>query len=269
MEQNQSMFMVSKRTSQIITVFLVIVTLFFVAKFIREVKEIKYIGSGTTATNQLSINGTGEAYAVPNIAEITFTVEKEAKTVKEAQDAVTEKSNKALAFLKQNNIADKDIKLVSNNFYPQYDYPVINCFAYPCPQPKQTLRGYNVSSMYSVKIRTIDDSGKIVQGLGDLAVTNLNGPTFTVDDEDGVKNQARDLAIEDAKTKAEALAKSLGVDLVRIVNFSENTNGGIYPMMYARDMKAESTGAATTPAPSFPEGENKYTSNVTITYEIR
>jgi len=61
----------------------------------------------------------------------------------------------------------------------------------------------------------------------------------------------------------------LGVRLVRIVNFSENGN---YPIMYAKGMMAtESVASAPTPTPTptLPTGENKITSNVTITYEIR
>ena len=63
------------------------------------------------------------------------------------------------------------------------------------------------------------------------------------------------------------LSKDLGVHLIRIVSFSENGN---YPMpLFAKGMMADSVTVSSAPAPELPTGENKITSNVTITYEIR
>ncbi len=64
------------------------------------------------------------------------------------------------------------------------------------------------------------------------------------------------------------MAKQLGVNIGDIVNFSENSNG--YPMMYASKAMDMTAGSAMPErAPELPKGENKITSSVTITYEIR
>ncbi len=259
----------TKRVARMVAIFLGVLSVFFIVKLGAELKGYKLIGSGTTATNTISVSGSGDAYAVPDVATVSFTVENEAKTVAEAQKTVNDKMQKALDFIKKNNVAEKDIQLTGNSFYPQYDYPQIQCFAYPCPSGKQVLRGYQVSRSIMIKIRAIDDAGKIVEGLGTIGVTNLNGPTFTLDDEDGIKAEARGKAIADAKAKAEELAKELGVHLVRIVNFSENGNSP-YPY-YAKADMAMGMGGGTggEVAPELPKGENKYTSNVSVTYEIR
>ena len=91
------------------------------------------------------------------------------------------------------------------------------------------------------------------------------------DDMDKVQMDARTLAIEDAKAKAEALAESLGVKLGKIVSFSEGSN---YPMPYAyggvANMKLESAVSMDAAmAPELPVGENEVSSSVSITYEIR
>ncbi len=251
----------------LVIAFGVIVSLFFFAKFVNEVKATRFIGSGTTATNKLTVSGEGEAYAVPDIATVSFTVTEEKKTVAEAQKQVTDKANKAVDFLKKSDVEEKDIQLTNNSFYPVYDYGA-PCYSYPCPQQKPTITGYSVSRTMTVKIRAIDDSGKIVEGLGSLGVTNLNGPTFGIDDEDAVKEEARKQAIENAKEKAEKLARDLGVSLVRVIDFSESGNQP-YPPMYAKDMALGMGGASETSVANLPKGENQYTSNVTITYEIR
>ena len=53
-------------------------------------------------------------------------------------------------------------------------------------------------------------------------------------DEDAVRAVARKEAIDEARAKAKILARDLGVRLVRVVNFSENSGG--YPIpYYSRD----------------------------------
>jgi uncharacterized protein YggE len=65
------------------------------------------------------------------------------------------------------------------------------------------------------------------------------------------------------------LAKQLGVSLVKIVSFSED-NGAYYPRAYGMGgVAAEMMNVKTASAPEIPVGEQKVTSSVTITYEIK
>ncbi len=220
----------------------------------------------------ITFSGHGEVSAVPDIANIDFTISKDAKTVKEAQDGVAQIEKDSLSFLRSNNIADKDIKTTNSSFYPKYEYRYgkqIPCAQVNCPPPtgNNVIVGYTASESITVKIRNTDDAGKIIQGIGALGVSNLNGPNFAIDNEDGLKVEARKIAIDDAKLKAQSLAKDLGIRLGKITSFSESNNSPI-PMMYAKaGMMAES---AVAPAPAeIPKGENKISSDVSITYEIR
>jgi hypothetical protein len=253
---------------KLIKIFLIVVILLIGAKAISEFRSFKFIGEAT-APATISFDGKGEVTAVPDIATISFSVRNEAKTAKAAQVVVTEKIAKALDLLKANNIAEKDIKTTNYSTYPKYEYQQASqpCTQNYCPPGRQVLTGYEVSQNIDVKIRVIDDAGKIVEGLATIGVTDMQGPNFAIDKEDDLKAQARTLAIEDAKAKARELARELHVRLVRIVNFSEGGNNP-YPMMYAKaDMMA--VGATPERAPELPVGENKIVSNVTITYEIR
>jgi uncharacterized protein YggE len=56
--------------------------------------------------------------------------------------------------------------------------------------------------------------------------------------------------------------------LGKITSFSENS-GGYYPMYDAKVMMSGSASPESAPAPTLPKGENKITSNVNITYEIK
>lgn len=246
--------------------------LYLLALFAGELKEYKYIGLPDAQQATISVSGDGEAYGAPDIAVVSFSVVAEAKTVAAAQKDATEKMAAILAFLKKSGIAEKDIKTTSYNFYPKYEWQTKGmsvCYDTYCPpQGKQVLIGYEVTQSVDIKIRKIDDAGMIVGGLGENGATNMSDLTLKVEEEDGLKAEARAEAIAKAKAKADVLAQSLGVKLVRIVAYNE---GGDYPPIYnfARTMAADGMGGAEKAAPDIPTGENKFVSNVTIVYEIQ
>ena len=92
--------------------------------------------------------------------------------------------------------------------------------------------------------------------------------SFSVEDEEKIKVEARKKAIENAKEKAKVLAKDLGVRLGKMVSFSES--GGGYPI-YARTLEAlgGGNGIVSAPSPQIEPGEQEIRSIVTVTYEFR
>ncbi|KKR62579.1 hypothetical protein A2643_01115 [Candidatus Nomurabacteria bacterium RIFCSPHIGHO2_01_FULL_39_220] len=253
-------------------ILIVILSAYFAVKIFSEIKKDSMLGESATPAT-ISFYGHGEVKAVPDIANISFTISKVGQTVKEAQDKVAEVEKKALDFLKGKSIAEKDIKTINASFSPKYEYKQEICpqiagaegRPYYCVG-KQTLLGYEASESLAIKVRNVDDVGSIMQGLGTTGVSDLNGPNFAIDDEDVLKAKARKLAIDDAKEKARVLAKDLGVRLGKITSFSES--GLRYPVMYESAMIKDSVGTAPAPA-ELPKGENTISSDVTITYEIR
>jgi uncharacterized protein YggE len=215
--------------------------------------------------NTITVAGKGEIVVKPDIANISFGVTAENLDVAKALTESNTKMNKIIDFLKTKGVDVKDIKTTNYSVYPRYDY--LQSQVYPYNNGKQVLAAYVISQSVEVKIRDLSKAGEILSGVGGLGVTDVSGLTFSVDNQDIIKDQARDLAIKDAKGQAEVLAKGLGVKLVKITGFSE---GGNYPIYYAMDKVAASgIGGASVPAPEILTGENKITSNVSITYEIR
>jgi uncharacterized protein len=257
----------NKRIINGVLVLIVTLSAFTFVKFINEIKKGQYIGSNIPATNVINVSGTGEVKAIPDIATISFTLTKDASTAKESQSSLNTQVEKVLAFIKTKDIKDADVKSEYGGINPKYTSTTINCFAYPCPQPESKITGYTATQSISIKVRAVDTANDVRTGLANLGVTNISGPTFGIDDETLLQEQARDKAIKNAQEKAEKLAKSLGVKIVRVAGFSEN--GGNYPMMYSKDMMANSLTSGSAPAPTLPKGENTISSTVNITYEIR
>ena len=259
-----------KNLYRVLLVFLVVLILFFAVKLLTEWRSF-----GMMVSNTVTLSGHGEVNAVPDIANVYFTIRKEGKTVKEAQNAVALIEKSSLDFLKSNDVAEKDIKTTNSSFSPKYEYRYdtkvfLPCNEFGCPPRtgKNVISGYEAYESITVKVRNTDDVGKIMQGLGELGVSELNGPKFAIDNEDALKAEARKKAIDDAREKAKVLAKDLSVRLGRIVNFSESGQYG-GPIYYAESaMMNDGVGGAPAPA-KIPKGENTISSDVTIVYEIR
>lgn len=257
-----------------VVITLAVFSLWGLASAVKTFKEFRFVGSGTTATNTITVTGEGEVFAVPDLATFSVTVTEEAKEVRDAQKVATEKINDIIDYLKKEGVEEKDIKTTSYNVYPKYEWveTQVECVRYPCPPSgNQEMVGFEVSQTIDVKVRDTEKAGDLLSGVGNRGVNSVSGLTFTIDDEEALTAEARGKAIEDARTKAAELAKQLNVRLVRIVGFNED---GGYPIYYKRDMavmtmEAGGFGGDVAPAPSLPTGENKITSNVSITYEIR
>lgn len=256
-----------------LTVMVVIAALLLTAKIVTEIKGYRFIGGGVSATNMISVSGEGEVFAAPDIATVSFTVREEAKKVVDAQTKVSIKVKAALAGVRKLNVEEKDIKTANYSSYPMYEYREmkIECTASYCPpQGKRILVAYEVSQTVTITVRNLDNASAIVDVLAQADVVETQGPNFAIDKEDELKAKARKQAIEKARAKAEVLAKDLGVSLVRVVSFSEDGRGYSYgPMEEMAFAKNSIGGRGATPAPEIPKGEEKITSNVTVTYEIR
>jgi uncharacterized protein YggE len=239
---------------------------------------LRYIGSGVQATNTITISGHGEAFAVPDIATFSFSIVSDKPTVSAAQTDVTAKINAMTDYLKSAGVDEKDIQTSDYSVYPQYEYengvcpmgaPVSSGGATTvyCPPGKQVLKGYEVRQTTTVKVRDTAKAGDLLAGVGGKGATEVSGLNFTFDDPTAVQNDARNKAIADAKSKADALAKQLGVSIVRVVSFNENTSGyPIYTKSVAYGMGAADSAVA---APQISTGQNKVSDDVSVTYEIR
>lgn len=240
------------------------------------INELRYPSSSGSQIppNVITVSGEGEAFAKPDTATFSFTIEEESGGVPVAQKAVDDKTKKALDFLKKEGVEEKDIKTISYQVYPKYEYqqPVI-CNQFGCPpQGEPKVTGYKVSQTIEVKIKNIEKAGDLLSGVGEVGVMNLSGLNFAVDNEDEIRAEAREEAINEARDKAKELADQLNVRLVRIISFSES---GYYPPIYYGKgyagvaLDGRGGGDVAESSVSIAPGETRVVSNVSITYEIR
>lgn len=249
--------------------------LFVGTLFVREAKSLRYVGQDYLGQRTITVSGTGETTAVPDIAEFTFSIFEESKELASAQKTATEKANAAIAFLRESDIAKDDIKTVHYNIGPRYEFRgrgQVICAVYPCPPPpidaERVLVGYEVVQTILVKVRDTEAVGALLAGVGSLGASNVSGVVFTVDDEEKFQSEAREEAVKKARAEAKRIAVALGVRLGRVTSFSEY--GGITPFYREKAYFDAAIGApAAVPAPELPAGTNTFSTTVTVTYELR
>jgi uncharacterized protein len=253
-----------KRVLKWVWIALVVLAAFLVVETLGAFKGLRVIDP---TYNSISVSGVGEAVSVPDIAVFSFTVSVDAKSASDAQGQVTQKMDEILIGLKDLGVEEKDIKTTDYSLRPKYTFIQVICSQTFCPPSKQVPDGYTASHSVSVKVRATGDAGKALALAGENGATGISDLSFIIDDPDKIIEEARAEAINDAKNKAKQLSKELGVRLVRIVSFYDNTGGGPVPY-YAEALSGDMV-KTTSLTPTLPTGENKVSVNVTIVYEIR
>lgn len=254
-----------KHFKLLISIVLLLAAVALAAYSYATLRESAYIFDGPTT---ISVAGVGEVVARPDIGMFSFSVRAEAEDPMTAQEDSAQAINAIMTYLEgEGGVEEADIKTTSYNLSPRYEFIQEICEPGFCPPGRQELVGYSVMQTISVKVRDTDRAGGLISGVGERGATNISGLSFTIDDEEALKAQARAHAIENAKENAEELTDELGVRIVRIVGFSEDDHG-FYPQ-FSRGFGGDFDEAAIMAVPDIPTGENTITSRVILIYEVR
>ncbi|WP_445363775.1 SIMPL domain-containing protein [Microbulbifer sp. ANSA003] len=203
----------------------------------------------------VSIAARGEASQVPDIAKISVGVVTESEDSKQAMRDNANQMESLMAAIKKSGINKKDIQTTGVNLSPRYQYQ---------QNKKPRITGYTARNTVSVKVRKLDELGKVLDNLTAAGANQINGPSFEIGEPAPVQAKAREKALEDAQERAEMYAKALGTKVRRIVSISENGNGGMpRPMMFTE--RAKLADSASTP---ISPGETTLTVNLDLVYEL-
>lgn len=206
---------------------------------------------------QISVSGLGEVSAIPDIAEISLTIQTESKTAKEVQRLSAEKSNTLQKFCIDAGINKKDLQTSQYRLEPTYFY-IAN-------QPPQ-LSGFRIVQTLKVTVRDLDKTGEILAGAVLAGANQLDGPYFSIDKKDALIKEARKLAFANAKEKAQEQADAAGMKLGKVLGFSEGFAGNMDSPSSSRMLKVTMEAAA---APSIEAGSEKIAVSVSIQYELK
>jgi uncharacterized protein YggE len=211
----------------------------------------------TTKTDTFSVSGEGKVSVTPDIALVTAGVSAQGTTVKAVQQELNTKMNAVTAAIKTVGIEGKDIQTSNYNIGPTYDYSA----------GKQKLTGYEASSNLTIKVRVIDRANAVVDAATANGANEVGGISFGIDDKTKAEDEARKLAVAEAKKKAETAAKTAGFALGRIINYQESQGPELRPMaMYDKGaIPVAGGGGAPT---EISTGTDEVVVTVSLTYQL-
>ncbi len=176
------------------------------------------------------------------------------------KDAAIAQVNKGveqiIAAVKTFGISEEDIKTQSISVYQGEEY------FYEEGVQRSRQGQWRVSNTVEVKLRDVDKASELTEVLTQNGANNVYGPNFTLDDTNTVDNTLLTDAIENAREKAETIAKSSSRKLGKILNVTE---GGASGLSYALESKGLGGGGG---AP-IESGTQTVSKSVTVTFELR
>lgn len=140
-------------------------------------------------------SGTASVDAVPDIATLAIEVNVAAKDAATAKKQADERVAQYLSFLKQNQIAKKDISAANLRTQPDYDYQ----------NGKSILKGYRAVRTVEVTLRQLDKLNSLLDGALKAGLNEIRSVSLGVAQPDAYKDKARKAAIDDAIHQAQAL----------------------------------------------------------------
>lgn len=211
----------------------------------------------------VSVTGEGRVKYTSDIAYVTLGVQVDkAASAQEALNQINTKITKAVAAIKATGIPAEDVLAQNYSLYPQYDYR----------DNVQTLSGYTANQQVKITVRTVDKSADMISTVIAAAakegVNQVVGVQFSASQINELKNQARLLAIADARSKSGALANAAGIRLGKVVGWWENQ---IYtpdsqPMYYGG---GEGRGGGGVGTGTIPVGTQELVLEINLNYKIK
>lgn len=216
--------------------------------------------------NQTVIYGQGKVAYIPDTATIILGVQiDKANTAEEATSQMNEKIGKIITAVKAEGIDEKDIQTSTYSLYPQYDYS----------DGKSTVSGYNANQHLTIKARGVDKnkelSSKVLAAANGAGVNQIVSVNFSVSNINDFKQRARILAIQDARSKSEALFKASGLKHQRVIGWFENYVQSPDTPAYGNYGigGSEATLAKTAPSPQVPSGTQEIIIEIGVNYKTK
>lgn len=133
---------------------------------------------------------------------------------------------------------------------------------------------HEVSQNVNVKVRDLEKIGEVISRSAEKGANQVGNVSFSIDDEYELKNQAREMAINKAKEKANLMAAQAGMTLGKVKSVIESSGDYNYPVpMYANaklEMSDEVLGrGGETSVSNIQSGQNEIRVEVTLIYEVK
>ncbi|HEX2110038.1 MAG TPA: SIMPL domain-containing protein [Gaiellaceae bacterium] len=196
----------------------------------------------------ITVTGTHVVRAAPDAAEWSFGVRARAASARAALRAAAARSRTILAALRAAGVARDDIQTESVSLYPHLD------------EGTGELDGFQAASSVRVVVRSLGRVGAVVDAATRAGANEVFGPELTTSNRDALYRQALERAYDDARAKADMLARTTGLSLGRPLAVVEGAGRGDGDDPLVARAEAAAMDLAIEP------GLNELSASVTVTF---
>jgi len=208
----------------------------------------------TSPEHTVTVSGSGDVSIAPDVADLSLGVSVQKPTAAAAQASAATSMTSVIAAIKKNGVDDKDIVTTNVSLSPVYDYAI---------NSNPRLVGYQFSNTVKVTIRKLASIAAVVDDSVTGGATTVYGINFRVGDPKAAEAKARQLAMADARAKADALATSAGTSVRGVASISEVATQPT-PVYYSAMDSVKSSSVATP----IQTGSTDVIVQVTVSYLI-
>jgi uncharacterized protein YggE len=187
---------------------------------------------------QISVSGTGRVDLPPDMAMVRIGVTHQNEDAGAAMQQTSDAVALMLERLAGLGIAARDVQTASLSLNPVWRDR-------PDQQGQPVPWGFEASNVVSLRLRDITMVGDVLDALVADGANRLDGLSFGLQDPEAAMDEARRLAVADARRKAALYAEAAGVGLGQVISLSEAGGGMPRPqMMEMAAMRADSVPVA-------------------------
>ncbi|TMW70718.1 SIMPL domain-containing protein [Alteribacter natronophilus] len=187
--------------------------------------------------NMIKVKGEGSVTSAPDRADVALGVVNEEMDVGTAQQENAEAIRNVIDAVTSLGVPEENIQTVEYRIDTQYDFI----------DGEQQFRGYRVTHMLQITLDDLDLTGQVVDDAVEAGANTISSITFSISDPASLYNEALELALRDAKGKAETIADELGVFVdeppVTVREISPSTS----PVPYQTALYAKAEGTPIQP----------------------
>jgi uncharacterized protein YggE len=224
-------------------------------------------GSGPAASSPdepepaITVFGEGRVREAPDIARTTVGVEVTAPSAAEATREAATRMAAVISALKLLGIADRDLQTSAFSIQSERVFPPPSPAGQPPGAPQ--IR-YSASNSVAVTIRDPARTGAVLDAAVSAGANQVWGVSFAHSDEDGLRRRARELAVADARSRAEGLARAAGLTLGAVLSIDEV---GVQPFRRSKHRESIAFDEAVEATP-IETGEITITDRIQIVFAL-
>lgn len=201
----------------------------------------------------LVVTGNSDVLAVPDRAIVRLGIVRQAVVAEMAQQQANMVAQDILTAITKAGVPAKDIQTSRLVLSPVYS-----------PRNSdQRIVSYNATNAVSVRLDNLDMIGAVIDAGLKAGANQLEGVQFVLKNDLPAREQALREAVQEARGKAQAMADTLRVNLMEVI---EATEGGVSVVPRVQAFARE-TLASPAPTPVAP-GEIEVRASVTLRYRI-